>query len=540
MNAELATPLLILAFAAIVLIAALLLARTPRRKPTRAPQTLRTIVIGPARSCEILRRFFRANTSFGYAIVGRVSEKIDDTSGSVPVLGPLDRLNEIIHSRRIQCVMIDRASAETAMKVQACVSKASNKPILKTLHSTPALVSNDVNLPLICDLGLEDLLQRHAIPVDLSQVGRFIENQVILVTGAGGSIGSEICRQLAGFNPKLLLLLGHGENSLFAIQEELRIQMHFSRTQLILADVADYDRIRSVFSRYRPYLVFHAAAHKHVPILENNICEAARNNILGTHVVALAAAAFGCSKFVLLSTDKAVEPSSVMGATKRIAELICQSFANRTSTEFVSVRFGNVLGSRGSVLSVFKQQIDTGGPLTITHRDMRRYFMSIPEAVSLVLEATSMGRDGEVVVLEMGEPISITKLAEAFVRLLGLVPYQDINITYTGVRPGEKLHEQLLTTQEGMSRTNRSGVLIARQERVDYDLVHDRIRELRAAIKSDSAASVIGVVDSLIPGFASKERVRVREIGERQLQGTIDVPATADVNVTAPQKAAAL
>jgi FlaA1/EpsC-like NDP-sugar epimerase len=270
---------------------------------------------------------------------------------------------------------------------------------------------------------------------------------------------------------------------------------------MILADVGDAPSIRNVFSQYRPRIVFHAAAHKHVPIVEENICEAVRNNVFGTRTVALAAAASGAAKFVLLSTDKAVNPSSVMGLTKRMAELICQSFAGGSGTEFVVVRFGNVLGSRGSVVPTFKQQVANGGPVTITHRDMQRYFMTIPEAVSLVLQAMSMGNDGEVFVLDMGDPIKILHLAEQVIRLSGFEPYRDIDIVETSMRPGEKLFEEILTHKEDFTRTSHQRLFIAKQDRVDYSRIGIAMERLQRAVRIGDWRVTLDVMREFVPEY---------------------------------------
>ena len=353
------------------------------------------------------------------------------------------------------------------------------------------------------DIRLEDVLGREPVVVDMGALRPHLEDQVVLVTGAGGSIGSELCRQIVTFDPKLLILLGHGENSLFGIDQELRRTYNFTRTKVILADVADAWAIRSVFGRYAPRVVFHAAAHKHVPIVEDNICEAVRNNVFGTHTVALAAAATGVAKMVLLSTDKAVNPSSVMGLTKRMAELVCQSFAGGSATEFVSVRFGNVLGSRGSVVPLFKPQVASGGPVTITHRDMKRYFMRIPEAVSLVLQAMSMGRDGEVFVLDMGHPIRILDLAESVIRLCGFTPYPDIDIVETQMRPGEKLFEEILTNREDFTRTSHERLFIAKQDRIEYDRLGQEIDNLRRAVRTSDWRRALNIMREFVPEYAA-------------------------------------
>jgi FlaA1/EpsC-like NDP-sugar epimerase len=372
---------------------------------------------------------------------------------------------------------------------------------VKVLPDASEILNDKVTISRIRDIRLEDVLAREPVVVDTAALRPHLEDQVVLVTGAGGSIGSELCRQIATFEPKLLLLLGHGENSLFAIEQELRYEYKFTRTKMILADVADGPAIRNVFSTYRPRIVFHAAAHKHVPIVESNICEAVRNNVLGTRTVALAAAASAAAKMVLLSTDKAVNPSSVMGLTKRMAELICQSFAGSSSTEFVVVRFGNVLGSRGSVVPIFKQQVASGGPVTITHRDMQRYFMTIPEAVSLVLQAMSMGTDGEVFVLDMGDPIKILHLAEQVIRLSGFEPYRDIQIVETEIRPGEKLFEEILTRGEGVSSTSHHRLFIAKQDRVDYSRIGIAMERLQRAIRMSDWRVSLDVLREFVPEF---------------------------------------
>ena len=375
-------------------------------------------------------------------------------------------------------------------------------PQRRSVAVQPAAEKPVVTIPraALPDFPWEVLLNRPPSRIELKHVDPYVRDNVVLVTGAGGSIGSEICRQVASLGPKQLLLMGHGENSLFAIQQELA-ESGFERTRIVLADVGDIQAIRNVFASGQPDIVLHAAAHKHVPILEQNVCEAVRNNIFGTHNVALAAAAAGTGRVVLLSTDKAVNPTSVMGATKRACELICQSFAHRTPTEFMSVRFGNVLGSRGSVLPLFIRQVKRGGPVTITHRDMERFFMTIPEAVSLVLEAMVMGIDGQVFVLDMGKPMKIIDIARRVIEYHGLEPYKDIDIVETGMRPGERLYEELLTEGEGMSRTNHERLYIAEQERVEYDVVAASIAELQRAVRVSDVKATVSLLQTLVPSF---------------------------------------
>lgn len=468
----------------------------------------RTIVVGSGKAAASFVRLIQENHNFLYTVVGCVDDdRLSRRVANKPILGNVDDLSQLISRHKVDCVIIaiPTASAQLVKRVMnGCVvgAGASRKPpAVKILPGVLELLNGRSKISRIRSVEPEDLLPRDPVKVDLAEIAPHVENQTILVTGAGGSIGSELCRQIVGLNPSLLLLLGHGENSLFAIDEELRLKLGFSRTKIVLADVADAARIRNVFSQYRPHVVFHAAAHKHVPIVEANVCEAVRNNILGTHVVALAAAAAGAAKFVLLSTDKAVNPTSVMGATKRLSEIISQSFANQTGTEFVTVRFGNVLESRGSVIPIFKKQIENGGPVTITHRDMQRYFMTIPEAVSLVMQAMAIGRDGQVLVLDMGRPVTILSLAETLITLSGLTPYRDISIVETGIRPGEKLFEEILTSHEGMSTTSHARLFIAQQERVAYETLALGLRALEAAIRSGDQKVVIEVLRNFVPTF---------------------------------------
>lgn len=474
----------------------------------RRPEALRTLVIGAGKAATSLVRVISEDRKLPYVVEGCV----DDHARSkrvegVRVLGKVKDLPALIERYGIECVIVAIPAAPLPFIngiVDTCagVSDASDRRVtVKVLPSASELLSDGVKVSRLRDIRLEDVLSRAPVHIDLSEVAPHLENQIILVTGAGGSIGSELCRQIVALNPQLLILLGHGENSLFAIEQELRYKFGFTRTRMVLADVADMPAIRNVFSVYRPRIVFHAAAHKHVPILENNICEAVRNNVIGTHVLALAAAAAGVAKFVLLSTDKAVNPTSVMGTTKRMAELVCQSFAHGSGTEFVSVRFGNVLGSRGSVLPIFQRQLENGGPLTITHRDMERFFMTIPEAVSLVLEAMSIGHDGQVFILDMGEPIKILRLAETVITLAGLTPYRDIDIVETAMRPGEKLYEETLTSSEGLSKTSHERLFIAQQERVAYQKIAHGIATLQRAVSTSDWKLAVATMREFVPSF---------------------------------------
>ncbi|MEO9263948.1 MAG: nucleoside-diphosphate sugar epimerase/dehydratase, partial [Candidatus Baltobacteraceae bacterium] len=473
---------------------------------TRRPNANRCLIVGVGIAAHQVAKAIQEDRNMPMIVIGCVEDGISERRiDGVRLLGKLPQLPELIVSRKIDSVIVAITGAPLPLinhiKELCMEVPEAQRPTVNVVPDASELLSDRVTISRIRDIRIEDVLEREPVVIDTVAVRPHLEGQTVLVTGAGGSIGSEICRQIATFEPDQLLLLGHGENSLFNIEQELREKYKFTRTKMILADVADTSAIRNVFMTYRPRVVLHAAAHKHVPIVEGNICEAIRNNVVGTKVVALAAAAAGVAKFVLLSTDKAVNPTSVMGATKRMAELICQSFAGGSATEFVSVRFGNVLGSRGSVIPIFKAQVQSGGPVTITHRDMVRYFMTIPEAVSLVLQAMSMGLDGEVFVLDMGAPVKILELAQQVIRLSGFEPYRDIDIVEKGIRPGEKLFEEILTDGEGFTRTSHERLFIAKQQRLDYARLNDGVERLRASVRRSDVRAGVDILREFVPEF---------------------------------------
>jgi FlaA1/EpsC-like NDP-sugar epimerase len=449
-------------------------------------------------------------------IVGCVDDDARTKSvAGVPLIGSVADLHSLITRHRIEVVVVTVTNPPDDLLERvkaACLGvedDAFPAPIVRVIPGVATLLQAQPRHIGRIVLKPEEVLPREAHRTDTATVRPHIENQVVLVTGAGGSIGSEISRQIADLRPKQLLILGHGESSLFALQQELQSERKLDSVKMILADVVDEAAIRAVFAKYRPNIVFHAAAHKHVPILEDAPCQAVQNNIIGTNNVALAAAASGAAKFILLSTDKAVNPTSIMGATKRVAELICQSFAQRTATEFVAVRFGNVLGSRGSVLPIFCRQVEQGGPVTITHRDMERYFMTIPEAVSLVLQAMAIGRDGKVFVLDMGKPVKILELAERVIRLSGYIPHHEIEIVEIGIRPGEKLYEETLTSGEGLTQTSHERLYIAQQERLDYNLLATYLQKLAAAVRLSDWQAIVRLLVDLVPSYTPDERLRI-------------------------------
>ncbi len=348
--------------------------------------------------------------------------------------------------------------SEIKKLTRICSQLAVQVKIIPGVHE---LINGTVSYSRIRSVQIEDLLGREEIKTNLAGIAQYLQHETVLVTGAGGSIGSELCRQIVQFNPHQLLLLDHTENNVYDIEMELR-QLHLDCTVVpIVADVRNYQRIEDVFTEYQPTIIFHAAAHKHVPLMEVNCKEAIENNIGGTKNVAEAAHRHRAKSFLLISTDKAVHPTSVMGATKRAAEIIIQMIAEKSPTHYCAVRFGNVLGSRGSVIPLFKKQIAAGGPVTVTHPEMTRYFMTIPEAVQLVIQAAAMGNNGNIFILDMGEPVKISDLAHDLIRLSGFEPEKDIQITYTGIRPGEKLYEELHSAEEDTHTTTHERIFIA-------------------------------------------------------------------------------
>ncbi|QNB46997.1 NAD-dependent epimerase/dehydratase family protein [Thermanaerosceptrum fracticalcis] len=389
----------------------------------------------------------------------------------IPVLGTRAELEQVIKENDIQQVLIAMPSAPGKV-IREIVEKcrALRVPV-RTLPRMYDIINGQISVDLIREVKLEDLLGREPVKLDMERIAETIRHKRVLVTGAGGSIGSELCRQICRYDPKEIALLGHDENPIFEIELELRSKYPNLKIYSIIADVKDKNRIIQIFSEKRPEIVFHAAAHKHVPLMEYSPGEAFKNNIIGTKNVAEASDRLSVETFVLISTDKAVNPTSVMGATKRIAEIIIQYMAEMSKTKFVAVRFGNVLGSRGSVIPIFQEQIRQGGPITVTHPEMRRYFMTIPEAVQLVLQAASMAQGGEIFVLDMGEPVKIVDMAKELIRLSGLEPEKDIAIQFTGIRPGEKLYEELLTSEEDTTATKHKRIFIAKKQNVNkYEL----------------------------------------------------------------------
>ncbi len=374
-----------------------------------------------------------------------------------------------------------------------------------SLPNTSKLVSYSVSIKDVKPVNILDLLGREQVKVNIEDIIGYIENKVVLVTGGGGSIGSELCRQIARHSPKQLIILDVYENNAYEIEQELKRQLPDLNLLALIASVRDSGKIDDVFNKYRPNIVFHAAAHKHVPLMETSPNEAIKNNVCGTYNVADAAGRFGAEKFVLISTDKAVNPTNVMGASKRICEMIVQTINKKYETDYVAVRFGNVLGSNGSVVPLFTKQIADGGPITVTHKDIVRYFMTIPEAVSLVLQAGAYAKGGEIFVLNMGEPVKIYDLAVNMIKLSGLEPFKDIDIKITGLRPGEKLYEEMLMSEEGLSKTENEMIFIGKPLEIDEHTLFDRIEEMKGLAYQETE-TMKEVVHELVPTYRIDKR----------------------------------
>lgn len=425
----------------------------------------RVLIAGAGAGGCLLVKQLHENPQLGMVPVGFVDDdpaKQRHNLCGLPVLGPLEDTARVCADQAVEEVLIAMPAA-TGRVVRNLVQSAALAGVrTRTMPGISEIIAGRLQAGALRDLEIEDLLRREPVRTDLHQVQELATGRVVLVTGAGGSIGAELCRQLCRLEPARLILLGHGENSIFAIQQELVTRFPHLPLEAVIADVKDRGQIERVFERWMPYTVFHAAAHKHVPLMEENVAEAVLNNVLGTRIVLEAAAAGEVAHLVLISTDKAVHPTSVMGATKRVAEQLVHAVALAHGRNFVAVRFGNVLGSRGSVVPTFLQQIREGGPVTVTHPEMKRYFMTIPEAVQLVLQAGALGRGGEAFVLDMGEPVRIADLAADLIRLSGKQAGRDIEIRFSGTRPGEKLYEELFLDAEHATPTEHPKVLRAR------------------------------------------------------------------------------
>ncbi len=418
----------------------------------------------------------------------------------VKIIGGRDQIKEAVKKYKVDEIIIAMPSVSSRERKKIYDICKDTQCTLRTIPGMYQIINNEVKLSDLREVQIEDLLGRDTVDINVDEILDYVKGRVILVTGAGGSIGSELCRQIAGHNPKKLVMLDIYENSIYDIQLEIAGKYPGLDMEVLIATIRDEKRIKSIMKKYKPEIVFHAAAHKHVPLMETSPNEAVKNNVFGTLTLVKAADESSVDKFIMISTDKAVKPTNIMGATKRICEMIIQAYNKKSETEFVAVRFGNVLGSNGSVIPIFRKQIEEGGPVTVTHKDITRYFMTIPEAVSLVLQAGYYAKGGEIFILDMGEPVKIYDLATNMIKLSGRTPDVDIKIEITGLRPGEKLYEELLMDEEGIEKTQNNLIYIGRPIQFDEKIFFENLAQLKRMADNEVSCMKL-LIAKMIPTY---------------------------------------
>jgi len=493
--------------------------RTGRRFKTRmvvSQDSQRVLVVGAGSAGQMIINELKENPQLKKVPVGIIDDdinKIGRVIHNVKILGDTSQVKEIVEKENVDEIILAMANVDKSRKSEIINICKETKCKLKTIPGIYEIIDGKVDIKKIRDVDIEDLLGREPIKVNMEEMSGYIQDKTVLVTGGGGSIGSELCRQIASFNPKHLIIVDNYENNAYAIQQEL-IRKYEGKLNLstIIASIREYKRMDEIFNEYKPDVVFHAAAHKHVPLMENSPSEAIKNNIFGTLNVARLADTYKVKRMVLISTDKAVNPTNIMGATKRAAEMIIQTINKNSETEFVAVRFGNVLGSNGSVIPLFKKQIAEGGPVTITHPDIIRYFMTIPEAVQLVLQAGAMAKGGEIFILDMGEPVRIVDLANNLIRLSGFEPGVDIKIEYSGLRAGEKLYEELLMSEEGLTKTANSKIFIGKPVEFDSKKVMHNLEMLKKIVDNEDVELIDSVMRAFVTTYIRPEDANLKEV----------------------------
>lgn len=495
-----------------------LLYRTGRRIRLRnslKEKTTNVLIVGAGSAGDMVIQELKNNPQLLKKPIGIIDDdpnKKGRRIHNIPILGTTKDVKNLVDKYNVDEIIIAIAKISKHEKKDIIETCKKTKCKLKTIPGMFEIIDGKVDIKKIRDVDIEDLLGREPIKVNLTEMSEYLQHKVVLVTGGGGSIGSELCRQIASFGPKQLIILDNYENNAYAIQQEL-IRKYGNKLDLktVIASVREEKRMDEIFNTYKPAVVFHAAAHKHVPLMEKSPSEAIKNNIFGTKNVAMLADKHKAKKFVLISTDKAVNPTNIMGATKRAAEMIIQTMNEHSETEFVAVRFGNVLGSNGSVIPLFKKQIEEGGPITITHPDIIRYFMTIPEAVQLVIQAGAMAKGGEIFVLDMGDPVKIVDLAYNLVTLSGFEPNIDIDIKFTGLRPGEKLYEELLMSEEGLEDTEHKKIFIGKPIEFDMESNKKILAELKEIVTKEDVELIDSKMRELVTTYIRPEEANKKK-----------------------------
>jgi len=474
------------------------------------------LLIGAGTSARDIIKTIRNTMNEEYNIIGIVDDdksKIYYSISGVSVLGNRNNIVEICKSNDVNVIFFTITDIDSKSKKDVLDICQKTNAKIRILPSTESVIKNKNIMQSLRDIDIEDVLCRQPIKLDNSNIAKLIEGRVILVTGGGGSIGSELCRQIIQYNPEKLVILDIYENNLYDIEIELKSQYDTDKIEAIVGSVRDKKRLDQIFKTFNPYLVFHAAAHKHVPLMENSPLEAIKNNVFGTYNVVNMCDKYNTNKCILISSDKAVNPTNIMGATKRLCEMIVQAKNTVSKTEYVAVRFGNVLGSNGSVIPLFKKQIAAGGPITLTHKEITRYFMTIPEAVQLVIQTITYANGGEIFVLDMGEPVKIYDLAETLIKLSGLEPHVDIQIEVIGLRPGEKLYEELLMKDNNLIKTSNEKIFIEQPMEISMDDIQEKLDELTNVLNEENYNELKfkTVIQKVVPTYEIKMSKQVME-----------------------------
>jgi FlaA1/EpsC-like NDP-sugar epimerase len=474
-------------------------------KKSQGASNRRILIVGAGTAGSMVLTEIKSHPHLGQAValIDDDETKQGSRIGDVRVEGRTKDIPDVCQALHIDQIVVSMPSASPRQIKEILDICTRTRCDLRIMPGLFELMNKQALLGQLREVRIEDLLGRDPIELDATSVANYIKGKVVMVTGGGGSIGSELCRQIAAYRPQRLVILDVYENSAYDLQQELKRKFPELNFDVVIASVRDRDRVDQIMARYRPHILFHAAAHKHVPLMEFNPMEAVKNNEFGTLNIAQSASIYGVKRFVMISTDKAVNPTNVMGATKRVAEIIVQAMDNVSDTEFVAVRFGNVLGSNGSVIPLFKRQIENGGPVTVTHPDIIRYFMTIPEAVQLVLQAGALAEGGEIFLLDMGDPVRIDDLARKLIRLSGYEPDKDINVVYTGLRPGEKLFEELLLAEEETKSTRISKIFIAKPSDIAFEELLEKLNELSR--HDNHADRIRAILKKIVPNFTNGE-----------------------------------